>query len=98
MSDGKIRIDKWLWQARFHKTRSLAQAAAMKGHIRVNGRRIEKASVEVRIGDLLTVPWGRDVIVVRVKGCGIRRGPATEAQTLYEILTDDALDPGARAP
>lgn len=98
MSDGKIRIDKWLWHARFHKTRLLAQAAAVKGRIRLNGRRIEKASAEVRIGDLLTVPRGRDVIVVRVKDCGIRRGPATEAQTLYEILTDDALDPGARAP
>jgi len=93
LSDGRIRIDKWLWRARFHKTRALAQAAAIKGHIRLNGRRIEKASAEVRIGDVLTVPRGRDVVVLRVKDCGIRRGPATEAQGLYEILADNALDP-----
>ncbi|HEY5337851.1 MAG TPA: RNA-binding S4 domain-containing protein [Rhizomicrobium sp.] len=97
MSD-RIRIDKWLWHARFHKTRALAQAAAVKGHIRLNERRIEKSSVEVRIGDTLTIPRGRDVIVVRVLGCGIRRGPAPEAQALYEILADNALDPGASGP
>ena len=98
MSETHIRIDKWLWHARFHKTRSLAQAAAAKGHIRLNGRRIEKASAEVRIGDTLTVPRGKEIVVVRVLGCGIRRGPATEAQALYEILKDDVLDPKASAP
>ena len=98
MSETRIRIDKWLWHARFHKTRGLAQAAAVKGHIRLNGRRIEKASVEVRIGDTLTVPRGKEVVVVRVLGCGIRRGPATEAQALYEILKDEMLDPKASAP
>jgi ribosome-associated heat shock protein Hsp15 len=98
LSETRIRIDKWLWHARFHKTRGLAQAAAVKGHIRLNGRRIEKASVEVRIGDTLTVPRGKDVVVVRVLGCGIRRGPATEAQALYEILKDEMLDPKASAP
>ena len=94
MSETRIRIDKWLWHARFHKTRSLAQAAAVKGHIRLNGRRIEKASAEVKPGDTLTIPRGSQVVVVRVLGCGIRRGPATEAQALYEILKDDVLDPG----
>jgi ribosome-associated heat shock protein Hsp15 len=94
----RIRIDKWLWHARFHKTRVLAQAAAVKGHIRLNGRRIEKASAEVKIGDLLTLPRGREVIVVRVLGCGIRRGPASEAQALYETLTDNALDPAEPRP
>jgi len=99
LSETAIRIDKWLWHARFHKTRSLAQAAAVKGHIRLNGRRIEKASAEVRIGDMLTVPRGNGVVVVvRVLGCGIRRGPAVEAQALYEILTDDVLDPKPHAP
>jgi ribosome-associated heat shock protein Hsp15 len=93
-----IRIDKWLWHARFHKTRSLAQAAAVKGHIRLNGRRIEKASAEVRIGDTLTVPRGNQIVVVRVLGCGIRRGPAAEAQALYEVVADDKLDPKAPAP
>ena len=94
----RIRIDKWLWHARFQKTRSLAQAAATKGHIRLNGRRVEKSSVEVGPGDTLTLPRGREVIVVRVLGCGIRRGPAPEAQALYEILDDNALDPGGNGP
>jgi ribosome-associated heat shock protein Hsp15 len=49
----------------------------------------------VRIGDTLTVPRGRDVVVVRVLDCGLRRGPAPEAQALYEILDDNVLDPGA---
>jgi ribosome-associated heat shock protein Hsp15 len=98
LSETRIRIDKWLWHARFHKTRSLAQAAAIKGHIRLNGRRIEKSSAEVRIGDTLTLPRGGAVVVVRVLGCGIRRGPATEAQALYEILNDDVLDPRPPAP
>jgi ribosome-associated heat shock protein Hsp15 len=98
LSEDRIRIDKWLWHARFHKTRSLAQAAAVKGHIRLNGRRIEKASAEVRIGDTLTVPHGKEVVVVRVLGCGIRRGRAGEAQALYEILRDDVLDRKASAP
>jgi ribosome-associated heat shock protein Hsp15 len=97
MSD-RIRIDKWLWQARFHKTRSLAQVAATKGRIRLNGRRIEKSSAEVGPGDTLTMPRGGDVIVVRVLGCGIRRGPAPEAQALYEILDDNALDPKGNGP
>jgi ribosome-associated heat shock protein Hsp15 len=94
----RIRIDKWLWHARFHKTRVLAQDAAVRGHIRLNGRRIEKASAEVRPGDLLTLPRGREVIVVRVLACGIRRGPASEARGLYETLDDSVLDPGGGGP
>jgi ribosome-associated heat shock protein Hsp15 len=82
----RIRIDKWLWHARFYKTRVLAQAAAASGVIRLNGRRVEKASAEVRPGDLITLPRGRDVGVVRVLACGERRGPASEAQTLYETV------------
>jgi ribosome-associated heat shock protein Hsp15 len=87
MSDS-LRIDKWLFHARFCKTRPLAQAAAAKGHIRINGRRVEKASVEVRVGDLLTVPRGREVVVVRVIAIGERRGPASAAQALYEVIAD----------
>jgi ribosome-associated heat shock protein Hsp15 len=94
----RIRIDKWLWHARFHKSRALAQSAAVSGHIRVDGRRIEKASAEVKPGDTLTLPRGREVVVVRIVACGIRRGPAKEAQALYEILTESALDPTAPRP
>jgi len=82
------RIDKWLWHARFYRTRLLAQAAASRGLIRLNGRRVEKSSVDVGPGDVLTLPKGREIVVVRVIGLAERRGPATEAQRLYEILTE----------
>ena len=81
-----LRIDIWLWHARFCKTRAVAQALAAKGHIRVNGIRVEKASAAVRPGDVLTLPAGRDIVVVKVLGFGDRRGPATEARALYEIM------------
>ena len=82
------RIDKWLWHARFYRTRVLAQAAATKGLVRLNGHRVEKSSVDVEPGDVLTLPKGREVVVVRVIGLAERRGPASEAQRLYEILTE----------
>ncbi|MBI3676105.1 MAG: RNA-binding S4 domain-containing protein [Proteobacteria bacterium] len=82
----RIRIDKWLWHARFYKTRALAQSAALSGVLRLNDARVEKAGVSVKPGDVLTVPRGRDVLVVRIQSCGLRRGPAKEAQALYEIL------------
>jgi ribosome-associated heat shock protein Hsp15 len=93
----RIRIDKWLWHARFYKTRALAQEAAAKGRIRRNDVRVVKASVEVKIGDVLTLPRGREVAVVRVLGCGELRGPASEAQLLYETIEDRSLViPGER--
>src|SRR5436305_804904 len=94
MQTESLRIDKWLWHARFYKTRSLAQQAACSGVLRLNNARVEKASVAVKPGDVLTVLRGhREVAVVRVQALGIRRGPAPEAQTLYEVLSDtSALD------
>ena len=88
-----IRIDKWLWHARFYKTRPLAQAAATSGRLRLNGNRVEKSSANVRPGDVLTVARGQEVLAVRICAIGERRGPATEARQLYEILTDSTLDP-----
>ena len=82
------RIDKWLWHARFYRTRVLAQAAASGGLIRLNGHRVEKSSADVEPGDVLTLPKGGEVVVVRVLGLAERRGPAPEAQRLYEILTE----------
>jgi len=82
----RIRIDKWLWHARFYKTRVLAAAAAQSGRVRRNDTRVEKAGLEVKIGDILTLRRGREVIVVRVLACGERRGPASEAQGLYEVV------------
>jgi len=99
MQTESLRIDKWLWHARFYRTRSLAQAAACSGVLRLNSVRVEKSSVSVKPGDVLTVPRGqREVTVVRVQALGMRRGPAPEAQGLYEILGDTAaLDPQASA-
>ena len=91
MSD-RIRIDKWLWHARFYKTRALAAHAAQSGRIRRNDARVEKAGLEVKVGDILTLGRGRDVVVVRILACGIRRGPASEARLLYEAVEDTALD------
>ena len=83
-----LRIDKWLWHARFCKTRGLAQEKAAKGHIRLNGHRIEKASAAVRIGDVMTLPTGSKIVSLKVLGLGLRRGPASEAQLLYEVIQD----------
>ncbi len=84
---GKIRLDKWLWQARFFKTRALAAATVKGGHVRVNGNRAGKPSQTVRAGDVLTFAQASVIRVVRILGPGTRRGPAPEAQTLYEDLT-----------
>lgn len=94
----RIRIDKWLWHARFAKTRMLAQEAATSGMIRLNDHRIVKSSAEVKPGDVLTIPRGREVMVVRIEACGIRRGPAKEAQALYAVLSDETLDRAASPP
>ena len=91
----RIRIDKWLWHARFYKTRALAQHAATSGRIRRNDVRVEKAGLEVKIGDILTLGRGREIVVVRILACGIRRGPASEAQTLYETLLERARQRGS---
>lgn len=91
--NGPIRLDKWLWQARFFKSRSLA-AAACSGPMRLNGQPVAKPSQPVRPGDVLTFVQAREVRLVRVLAPGSRRGPAAEAQTLYEDLTPPA-DPAA---
>lgn len=81
-----LRMDKWLWQARFFKTRALAATIAGRRRIRVNQTIVTKPHYRVRPGDVLTFPQGRTVRVVRVLDLGTRRGPATEARTLYEDL------------
>lgn len=88
MAEAKLRIDKWLWQARFFKTRSLAAKQVSGGHVRLNGTRVLKPAQAVGPGDVLTFPQGRIVRVVRVEALGVRRGPATEAQTLFADLTE----------
>lgn len=88
MSEGRIRIDRWLWCARFYRTREMAAAACEKGILRINGFRVEKAGREVKPGDVLTVPLRGQVVAVRVLSGAKRRGPASEAQLLYEIVAD----------
>jgi len=83
-----LRIDKWLWHARFCKTRAIAQEKAAQGHIRLNGHRVEKPSAAVRVGDIMTLPAGGRVIALKVLDLGLRRGPASEAQTLYELIEE----------
>lgn len=82
----RLRIDKWLWHARFCKTRGLAATVVERGSVRVNGQRVVKPGRAIGPGDVLTLAIAGQVQVVRVLGCGIRRGPASEAQTLYLSL------------
>ena len=81
-----LRIDRWLWHARFCKTRAIAQEKASAGRIYLNGQRVEKPGARIRIGDVMTLAVGKDILALRVVKLGERRGPATEARTLYEIL------------
>jgi ribosome-associated heat shock protein Hsp15 len=83
-----LRLDKWLWQARFFKTRAIAAMLAGRRKIRVNNMLVTKPHHRVRPGDVLTFPQGETVRIVRVMELGVRRGPASEAQTLYEDLTE----------
>jgi ribosome-associated heat shock protein Hsp15 len=78
-----IRIDKWLWAARFFKTRSLAAAAVTGGKVKLNGERVKPAKT-IRIGDSLSVHIGPYEHAVRIKGLSERRGPAPEAALLFE--------------
>lgn len=82
----KLRVDKWLWQARFFKSRALA-AKVVESGIRVDSTKVSKPSRTVSPGDVLTFAQGRQIRVVRILALGSRRGPATEAQELYEDLT-----------
>jgi len=79
----QLRIDKWLWAARFYKTRSLASEEIGKGRVLVN-EQVAKPSREVRAGDLVAMRQGPVTRTVRVKGISNQRGPAPTAQQLYE--------------
>jgi ribosome-associated heat shock protein Hsp15 len=79
----RVRIDKWLWAARFYKTRSLATEAVDGGKVHVNGARV-KAARPLRAGDRVEVRRGDDLLEVVVVDLSEKRGPATAAQTLYE--------------
>lgn len=82
MSDERIRIDKWLWAARFFKTRSLAAEAVSGGKVHVNEQRVKPART-VNVGDVLEIRRGIERFVVVVEALSSRRGPAKVAATLY---------------
>jgi len=77
-----LRIDRWLWCARFYKTRSIAADAVKAGHVKVNGQRVKPAR-EVKVGDVLVITQGDVERDVTVAGIPVRRGPAPEAATCY---------------
>ena len=91
------RLDKWLWHARFFRTRTLAGKLCAGGRVRVNGVPAAKAHYRVRCGDVLTCPQAGRIRVVEVRGFGLRRGPAAEARTLYADLAPPESPGASRA-
>jgi ribosome-associated heat shock protein Hsp15 len=91
-----LRADKWLWQARFFKSRSLATQICQAGKLRLSGHGAVKPHYKVKPGDVLTFPQAHHIRVVKVLALGERRGPASEAQSLYEDLAPP--EPKSRLP
>ena len=87
-----VRLDKWLWYARFFKTRSLATKLISSGKLRINGEVTSKPHRQAQIGQVLTFAQGPLIRVIRIDEIGKCRGPATEAATLYTDL--DPHQPG----
>ena len=102
----RIRIDKWLWHARFYKSRTLAAKSVGAGRVRVNRKVVTKPNHAVQAGDVLTFALGQNIRVIEISALGERRGPASEAQTLYTDLDppkpraagERAARAGAREP
>lgn len=81
-----LRIDKVLWMLRLTPTRNAAQDLIAEGHVRLNGRRVLRCAQALGADDVLTMPHGAGVRVVRVLALPVRRGPAGEARALYEEI------------
>lgn len=81
-----MRLDKWLWHARFVKTRSLAHKFVESGKVRLNGEKQHKASANIRVGDDLSFAVHDRLHLVRIIALSARRGPASEAQSLYQEI------------
>ena len=91
----KLRLDKWLWQARFFKGRGDAADMVAEGYLRLNGAHCTKPGHALAVGDVLTFPQGNRIRVIRVQEIGQRRGPASEAQMLYDEI-NEAVEPAAK--
>lgn len=103
--EGRQRIDKWLFFARIFKSRSIAQAHVVSGHVKVNGQVVRQSSRQLLVGDRIETSIGERDLVLIVRGAGSRRGPYEEARLLYEDQTPDvprkrltALEQALRAP
>ena len=84
-----MRIDRYLFFIRLMKSRTLAQGLIDEGHVRIDGKRVEKPSEEVRVGSVIALPLHGKVRILRVLALPDRRGPATEARSCYEELGID---------
>jgi ribosome-associated heat shock protein Hsp15 len=93
ISSSQVRLDKWLWAARFFKTRALASAAVSGGKVQANGQRTKPARA-VKIGDCYSIRRGYEIFDVIVAGLSEQRGPANVAQELYR---ETALSVARRA-
>lgn len=85
-----MRIDKLLWYLRLARSRTIGQAMAEAGQIRLNGRRVERAHVKVAAGDTLVIPALGRIMVIELLALPKRRGPAPEAQSCYRVLDETA--------
>lgn len=83
----RMRLDKWLWCARFFKSRTLANRFCAEIGVRIAGNAVQRPHFALSVGDVLTFPLGSHIRTVRVKALAVRRGPATEARTLYEDMS-----------
>jgi len=93
-----LRLDKWLWYARFCKSRTLAAKLCASGRIHLDGAIVQKPHHQVRVGNVLTFPLGPHVRVIKILALGGRRGPAPEARLLYEDLQPPSLAASAEPP
>lgn len=86
-----MRLDRFLWFVRLAKTRSAAQAIAVDGRVRIDGRAVGRAHAAVRVGNVLTFVCNGRVRVVRVAALPVRRGPVPEAQLCYDEVEEGAI-------
>ncbi len=93
-----LRLDKWLWYARFCKSRTLAAKLCASGRIHLDGAIVQKPHHQVRAGNVLTFPLGPHVRIIKILALGSRRGPAPEARLLYEDLQPPDLSAAKEPP
>lgn len=98
MAADSLRLDRFLWFARLTKTRTLAHDLCEQGHIRIDGRRIERAHTPVRPGNVISLMLHDRVRVIRIEAIPARRGPAPEARTCYTELTAEMRTTCSSAP